>query len=65
MILNGSSAEKLSVLDDYIRNGADITLTDTQETKFLNYLVTPATSGIATTYLELIENNAPTEKLDP
>jgi hypothetical protein len=50
MILNGSSAEKLSVLNDYIRNGADITLTDTQETKFLNYLVTPATSGIATTY---------------
>ena len=64
MISNGSSAEKLSVLDDYIRNGAEIPLTDAQESKFLNYLITPATSGIAKTYLELIENSASPEKFE-
>jgi hypothetical protein len=64
MISNGSSAEKLSVLDDYIRNGSEIPLTDAQESKFLNYLITPATSGIAKTYLELIENSASPEKFE-
>jgi hypothetical protein len=64
MISNGSSAEKLSVLDDYIRNGAEIPLTDDQESKFLNYLITPATSGIAKTYLELIEDQADPQKFE-
>jgi hypothetical protein len=64
MISNGSSAEKLSVLDDYIRNGAEIPLTDAQESKFLNYLITPATSGIAKTYLELIEDQADPQKFE-
>ncbi|NBV99948.1 MAG: DUF1521 domain-containing protein, partial [Proteobacteria bacterium] len=64
MILNGSSAEKLSVLDNYIRNGAETSLSPDQESKFLNYLVTPATSGIAETYLALIKNDASPEKLD-
>jgi hypothetical protein len=64
MISNGSSAEKLSVLDDYIRNGAEIPLTEAQESKFLNYLITPATSGIAKTYLELIENQADPQKFE-
>lgn len=64
MISNGSSAEKLSVLDDYIRNGVEIPLTDAQESKFLNYLITPATSGIAKTYLGLIENSASPEKFE-
>jgi hypothetical protein len=64
MILNGSSAEKLSVLDDYIRNGAEIPLTDAQESKFLNYLITPATSGIAKTYLALIEDQADPQKFE-
>ena len=64
MISNGSSAEKLSVLDNYIRNGAEIPLTDDQESKFLSYLITPATSGIAKTYLALIKNNASPEKFE-
>jgi hypothetical protein len=65
MILNGSSAAKLSVLDDYIRNGADVTLTEPQEIKFLEYLVTPAvTPRIATAYLQLVENQADTKKFD-
>jgi hypothetical protein len=64
MISNGSSAEKLSVLDNYIRNGTEIPLTDDQESKFLNYLITPATSGIAKTYLALIKNNAAPEKFE-
>ena len=64
MILNGSSAEKLNVLNDYIRNGAEIPLTDDQESKFLNYLITPATSGTAKAYLALIKNNASSEKFE-
>jgi hypothetical protein len=64
MISNGSSAEKLSVLDNYIRNGTEVPLTDDQENKFLNYLITPATSGLAKTYLALIKNNAAPEKFE-
>ncbi|MBU6197212.1 MAG: DUF1521 domain-containing protein, partial [Cyanobacteria bacterium REEB446] len=64
MILSGSSAEKLNVLNDYIRNGAEIPLTDDQESKFLNYLITPATSGTAKAYLALIKNNASSEKFE-
>jgi len=64
MVANGSSASKMQFLDDYIKNGTDIQLSDSQESKFLNYLVTPATTKIAETYLGLIEDGADAKKFE-
>jgi hypothetical protein len=61
MKLAGSNAsqESLDLLDDYIRNGTDIPLTDTEENKFLNYLSNETNTDIAETYLTLVTGNDP------
>jgi hypothetical protein len=54
---NNAPQESLDLLDDYIRNGTDIPLTDAEENKFLDYLSNETNTDIAKTYLSLITGN--------
>jgi hypothetical protein len=54
---NNAPQESLDLLDDYIRNGTDIPLTDAEENKFLDYLSNETNTDIGKTYLSLVTGN--------